>query len=384
VPIRRARLQKARPTHAADVTRYEHALKEEWTRCFGDAHFQYVIDFSGYSPLWDKILLHGKAESFCMWLHNDLRSDSERKVNGQFPHRANLGAMFQLYQYADHLVSVSSALADINREGLSEYAPPEKFTYARNTINYERILKMGFGLTDAEVAKLTPGVPPLQVIESPPPADLPTELFQPDDLRGSIDKLAAHHGLELVAAEAGRRAHISEILPPVADTTTFVTAGRLSPEKNHARLIRAFDLVHQEFPNTRLVILGHGPLRARLDQLVTDRGLHAAVSLPGFDPNPYGVIGRSDCFVLSSDYEGQPMVLLEALVLGLPVITTSFASVGDAFPDGCGLIVEAKDRALADGMKAFLRGDVQFKPFDYVDYNRQATEEFYRAIGAAQ
>jgi CDP-glycerol glycerophosphotransferase len=77
------------------------------------------------------------------------------------------------------------------------------------------------------------------------------------------------------------------------------------------------------------------------------------------------------------------MVLLEALVLGLPVISASFASVADAFPDGCGLVVESTEKALAQGMIAFLKGDVKFEPFDYVAYNRDATNEFYRAIGAA-
>lgn len=75
------------------------------------------------------------------------------------------------------------------------------------------------------------------------------------------------------------------------------------------------------------------------------------------------------------------MVLLEALVLGLPVITTSFASVADAFPDGCGSVVGSDVASLAAGMSAVLRGEVRFAPFDYVNYNRAATAEFYRAIG---
>jgi glycosyltransferase involved in cell wall biosynthesis len=78
------------------------------------------------------------------------------------------------------------------------------------------------------------------------------------------------------------------------------------------------------------------------------------------------------------------MVLLEALVLGLPVVTTAFASVKDALPDGCGLVVDASVAALAEGMRAYLRGEVPNQPFDYVAYNREATEEFYRAIGAGQ
>ncbi len=375
-------------SHAADLERFDQALAEEWTRCFGDGRFTYLVDFSGYSPLWDKVLLQGRKKfgpdvKLSVWMHNDLRSDAERQVDGRFLHRANLHGMFELYQFFDHLVSVSSALARINATALAEYADADKFTYARNTIDYKRVLSLGYGLDELEQAALRPGERPIasRVDELEP--GLKVESFQPQDLRGSIDRLEAFHEIEDIAAEASRRAHVKQILPPEPGTRTFVTAGRLSPEKNHARLIKAFDIVHQEFPDTRLVILGNGPLKASLAQLITDLGLHASVSLAGHQANPYDVMGRSDCFVLSSDYEGQPMVLLEALVLGLPVITTSFASVADAFPDGCGLVVESDEKALAKGMIAFLTGDVDFKPFDYVAYNRDATDDFYRAIGAA-
>jgi CDP-glycerol glycerophosphotransferase len=369
-------------SHAADVVRHQDALREEWVRCFGNARFKYVVDFSGYSPLWDKILLQGGADSFAVWLHNDLRSDADRQVNGRFLHRANLRGMFDLYRYADHLVSVSPALCRINRESLTEYAEPAKFTYARNTINHRRVLQLGYGLSERELDAVRPGLPPDRIVAAAAEPDPPTEVFCPTDLRASIDRLAAHHPIDAIAEEATRRAHVHEILPTAPGTRTFVTAGRLSPEKNHARLIKAFDLVHQEHPKTRLVILGSGPLKDPLEQLVTDLGLHAAVTLAGHQPNPYSVMANADCFVMSSDYEGQPMVVLEALVLGLPVISTSFASVADAFPEGCGLVVDSSVPALAAGMKSFLRGEVEVQPFDYEAYNREATEEFYRAIGA--
>ncbi len=75
------------------------------------------------------------------------------------------------------------------------------------------------------------------------------------------------------------------------------------------------------------------------------------------------------------------MVILEALVLGLPIVTVAFASAESALPEGSGLVVPQTDEALAAGMHAFLDGTVVALPFDPDDYNREAVDQFYRAIG---
>jgi glycosyltransferase involved in cell wall biosynthesis len=132
-----------------------------------------------------------------------------------------------------------------------------------------------------------------------------------------------------------------------------------------------------------LVILGAGVQLQSLEKLVDELSLTSAVTFARHQANPYVVLANSDCFVMSSDYEGQPMVLLEALILGLPIVTTAFDSVRGALPDGCGLVVPKDTEALADGMAVFLRGGVTSQPFDAAGYNRDAMDEFYRAIGAA-
>jgi glycosyltransferase involved in cell wall biosynthesis len=121
-------------------------------------------------------------------------------------------------------------------------------------------------------------------------------------------------------------------------------------------------------------------LEAPLKELVATLGLESVVTLTGHVENPYAIMAESHCFVLSSDYEGQPMVILEARILGLPVITTAFSSVGDSVPEGAGLVVPQTVEGVANGMREFLSGEVESSTLDPHAYNRAAMEQFDRAI----
>ncbi|HOL13816.1 MAG TPA: glycosyltransferase, partial [Bacillota bacterium] len=76
----------------------------------------------------------------------------------------------------------------------------------------------------------------------------------------------------------------------------------------------------------KLVILGEGPERGKLEHLVEELGLKDDVSMPGFVENPYKYMRKSAVFVLSSRWEGLPTVLVEALALGIPVVSTDCPS----------------------------------------------------------
>jgi len=95
-----------------------------------------------------------------------------------------------------------------------------------------------------------------------------------------------------------------------------VAVGRLTPQKNHALLLRALDGL-----DVSAVIVGDGPERERLEALRDELGLHRVV-LAGADANPFPYMVRADAFVLSSDFEGFGVVLVEALALGAPVVST--------------------------------------------------------------
>lgn len=117
--------------------------------------------------------------------------------------------------------------------------------------------------------------------------------------------------------------------PPPADLPrlwpegpSLVAMGRLDPGKNFALLLRALALVRAKHPAWRLAILGEGPERPRLEALAAELGLEQVLHLPGRVADPLTHLRRADIFVLSSDYEGFSMSLLEAMSCGLAVVAS--------------------------------------------------------------
>ena len=101
--------------------------------------------------------------------------------------------------------------------------------------------------------------------------------------------------------------------------------GRLTYQKRFDVLIRAFAIVRRH-KDVRLLILGEGEERLRLESLITTLRLQEDVNLPGFESNPFKYMSRARLFVLSSDWEGLPGVLIQALACGCPVISTDCPS----------------------------------------------------------
>ncbi|MBQ8857251.1 MAG: glycosyltransferase family 4 protein [Lachnospiraceae bacterium] len=113
----------------------------------------------------------------------------------------------------------------------------------------------------------------------------------------------------------------------------IVTAGRLMPQKNQKMMIRSFASVHEKHPDYQLVIYGEGPSRDELEALVKELGLVKCVLLPGNISDIHEHIKNAEIFVLSSDYEGMPNALIEAMCLGLPSISTKVSGATDLIKD---------------------------------------------------
>lgn len=138
-----------------------------------------------------------------------------------------------------------------------------------------------------------------------------------------------------------------------ADVGTFVVGivARLSKEKDHANLLRAFAQAFEDDGATarrtaRLVVVGDGPLRGELQRLAEEAGIAASVSFLGSRHDVARLLGAFDCFVLSSYTEGLAVTLLEAAASGLPIVATAVGGNVEVVEDGVtGILVPPRDGA---------------------------------------
>lgn len=119
---------------------------------------------------------------------------------------------------------------------------------------------------------------------------------------------------------------IKEDYPFDKSYINYVAIGRITPQKDYVTMLRAFDLVHKANPKTRLYILGHynesNPHYQSLQSVVKESNIGDTVFFEGQQSNPFKYLKDADCFCLSSEIEGLPNVMLEAMYLGVPVAIT--------------------------------------------------------------
>lgn len=126
----------------------------------------------------------------------------------------------------------------------------------------------------------------------------------------------------------------------------FVAVGRLARQKNLPLMLRAFAI--GAGPEDRLTLIGEGPERPKLEILAEQLGIAGRVSFPGYHPEPATLMCAHDVLLMSSDYEGVPAVVIEALAARLPIVATDCsASMGALLMGGrLGDLVPVRDEAM--------------------------------------
>lgn len=131
-----------------------------------------------------------------------------------------------------------------------------------------------------------------------------------------------------------------------SEDRVLVTVGRLEPQKDPLCLLEAFARIVAQFPATRLVLAGEGSLRSSLEEFVTSKGLNRRVIFAGFQPEVAAFYRIAEIVVLTSLYEGMPLVAIEAGAAGRPLVATAVDGTVEVVEDcGTGLLVPPRDPA---------------------------------------
>jgi len=342
----------------------EKIFRREINRMLGNVKVDIAIDFSGYVPFWTMVMALGDFSKKSIYQHNDMLAETEKIINGKYKHKRKLGLVFSLYKCFNKIVSVAKHTRDLNAKNLAHYVNANKMVYVHNSLNVEKIIDSvenhGFS------------------IESYGGQD---HIIQKEEKPG----IFSMKGIRL----------------PKHNEINFVNMGRLSPEKDQEKLIKAFSQLINKYKNLKmkLYIIGDGILKETLSDLVETLGVEESVIFTGQMKNPFFLINKADCFVLSSNHEGQPMVLLETLVLNKPIIATDIAGSRSILEDGYGTLAPNNVDGLFSEMEKFvldnsedkgstlnkdLNYNRRFKRFNYEDYNQQAMKMFYKEVCSEQ
>lgn len=299
---------------------------KEYVRMFGQSTFDYVIDFVGYSPLFSMVAANAPAGVKSIWQHNDMLADQNKVVGGKRPNKKRLEIVFGTYPDFDHVIACSKSVMEVNKK---QIGGNDSYRYVRNMIDISRIESCLAGGESEDLQQ-----------DNREPVNLP-------DMEGFVN---------------------------------FVNMGRMSEEKNQLVLIKAFAQFAEEYSHTRLYIMGDGPLRDKLVSCINDNNLADRVILTGNVANPFAIMKKCQCFILPSLHEGQPMVILEARTLQMPVIMSYFSTAEDCMIENGQLICGTDITSIKKALVSYMNGEVPAYEFDSREYNRQVFLEFEQAI----
>lgn len=165
------------------------------------------------------------------------------------------------------------------------------------------------------------------------------------------------------------------------DEIVMISVGRLALEKNWKLLLRAASLAMEKFPRLRVVLLGDGPDRRKLEQFTRELGIRDQVDFLGFvdfEDVP-GYLKAADFFGFASTTETQGLVTMEALAAGLPVVAVDASGTRDILQDSVqGMLVENDPAAFAEAIKQLLGEQERFQQFKQETLSRAKTFEITR------
>lgn len=172
----------------------------------------------------------------------------------------------------------------------------------------------------------------------------------------------------------------------IKDGINIISVGRLAPVKNFKRALYAASLLKKRNINFRWTVVGDGDQRKDLEILKHKLGLDNVFFFIGLRANPYKYMAHAEMMVVSSDYEGRSIAIDEAQILGIPVITTNYATAPDAVENGkTGLICDMNPKSIAEAIIRLkddhtLYREIKTSLLSKQDGNVAVVENYYKAF----
>ena len=321
---------------------FKRIMEREYVRVLGKAHFDYIIDYSGYGTYFPMLATLGCKDANTqkyIWQHSDILAEYSNTEKREINHNnADINALLACYSKFDKIVSSTESVCAINKENLATDETRDKFDYATNLLDIERFERL------------------------------------------AADTSCYMNGNDLYIENESKPSGFKNltIIPIKENHIKFVSMGRLMPEKNHKNIIAAIKRLNDEGINAVLYIIGDGLLREQLESLALDLGIADKIIITGMIQNPLAILKQCDCFVFPSLYEAQGLAVLEARIVGMPIILSNFKAVKSVLIDDKQYITkgfEADD--IYEGMKAFIDGKIPTDyTFDIEAYNKNGMTEF--------
>ncbi len=300
-------------------TRLARIYRNEIKRLFGDIKFSNVIQYSGYESKRQQLFGRFDAHRI-IFVHSNMVKEIETRAS-QHPNMLRYA-----YNNYDCVAMVTKDMEEPTRSFCDDKS---KLAISHNLIDYKTVENKG---------------------------DMP---FVFDDNTISTKPIE----------------EIQDILD--SDAKVFINIGRFSPEKGHHRLMDSFNKIYNEGNDIYLIIVGgHG--------VIYDKTVEYATTLESSDriiiikslSNPFALLKQCDYFAFTSSHEGFGLVLAEADILGVPVMSTDILGPSGFMKEYGGLLVSDDNQGIYEGMKKLLEGNVDLLDIDYSKYNEIAVAQF--------
>lgn len=171
-----------------------------------------------------------------------------------------------------------------------------------------------------------------------------------------------------------------------------VYIGRLTYQKNPQRLINVLSIVAENYPQVKCAIIGDGDLSGEVNKIISEKHLEKNIYTLGFLKNPYGILMNSKVLVMTSRWEGTPMCAIEAMILGIPIVSTPTDGLVDLVENGITGILSNDDNKLAESIIEIMSDDTMREKMGYaaqktgnnlmdlVKYKNQIEQQYRKSL----